>query len=245
MRKDIISISAFFLVVAGAGSALAREDALVAVEADRIFTPTGFDDNDNVQVVVDGLLPSTCYSITDGEQVIDHQNRVITIEPRARVRDGACVDVLVPFSYEFNFGALAMGDWLIKTSDGRNEKKLRVEEASSAGPDEEIYASIDNAYVQNEGPQGNKIVLEGTYSNTCMVWNKTQLIHKDPLVIEILPTVRLEQRDNCENTTFPFKGVKIDLPGIAEGRFLLHVRSMHGRAVNRVFTMGFAGPSKK
>lgn len=242
MRNKLL-MTAVAVLSSGLSPALALADTVVAVDAARIFAPTGFDDNDNTQVVVDGLLPSTCFKLTDGWQEIDHQNRTIAIEPRAIFTDGPCIEVLVPYSYEFNFGELAMGDWLIKTTDGSLQKKMTIAEATSSGPDDQLYASVDNAYIQDEGPQGYKIVLEGTYSNTCMVWDKTQLIHKDALVLEVLPVVKLEQRDNCENRTFPFKGMKVALPSVTEGRYLLHVRSMNGRAVNRVFTMGFAGPT--
>lgn len=240
MRKEVL-----FIMLAGLTSALhpaVAGDQIVAVTADRIFTPTGFDDNDNAQVVVDGLLPNTCYQVTDGTQQIDHVNQIITIEARAILTDGDCVDVLVPYSHTFNFRELAQGEWQIRTTDGRLQKKLNIAEATSSGPDDQLYASVDNAYVIADGAQGYAIVIEGTYTNTCMVWVKTDLIHKDPLVMEILPIVRIEPRPDCESRTFPFKGVKIKLPDISEGRFLLHVRSMNGEAVNRVFTMGIAGP---
>lgn len=240
MRKEILVTIAAFL---GSAQGYASDLPVVTVQPDRIFTPTGFDDNDNAQVVVDGLLPNTCYKLTDGIQDIDYARRIITIEARAELADGACSDVLVPFTYEFNFGSLGQGDWLVRTEDGALEKKLHVAEASSAGPDDQMYASVDNAYVQDDGPQGYAIVIEGTYSNTCMVWDKTQLIHKDPLVLEVLPIVKMQDRDDCQNRTIHFKGVKVRLPDISEGRFLLHVRSMSGRSVNRVFTMGFAGPT--
>lgn len=240
MRKEVLLIAVAGLLLAARPAAVG--DTVVAVDVDRIFTPTGFDDNDNAQVVVDGLLPNTCYQVTNGFQQIDHVNQIITIEARATLTDGNCVEVLVPFSHTFNFRELAEGEWLVRTTDGRLQKRLSIAEASSSGPDDQLYASVDNTYVIADGSQGYAIVIEGTYTNTCMVWERTEFIHKDPLVMEILPIVRIEHRPDCENRTFPFKAVKIKLPNISEGRFLLHVRSMNGDAVNRVFTMGIAGP---
>jgi hypothetical protein len=229
------------LVVALSSSSLATvalaEDTLVPVAADRVFVPTGFDDNDSVQVVVDGNLSNSCYKAAAGEFTIDTETHTILLTPMARVSDSAaCLQVLVPYTYVYELGVLPRGDYSISVAGMDGSKRLSVAEATSAGPDDEFYAAIDNAYVAEFPSLGRRaVMLEGTYTNTCMRWVRADLKHVAPDVIEVLPVVAIVDNGNCVDMKFPFKGVSVDLPTLERGRYLLHVRAMNGSAVNRVF----------
>ena len=229
------------VIAAGLVSVLATaqpDDGFIYMPAERVFIPTGFDDNDQVEIVVDGMLPSSCYEVVAGDWALNPDDRSVTLYPKAIERTGGlCMPVLVPFTQVFNLGVLPMGDYEIKV-DGVDTKSLGIAEASNSGPDDVIYASIDNAYVLEYPAQGeHRILLEGNYTSTCMFWDKVELIVNDPSVIEVLPTVRVEDRPDCEDRIVPFKGISVELPDlVGEGRYLLHVRSMNGNSVNRVFS---------
>ena len=211
---------------------------VVAVAAEHLFVPTGFDDNDTTEVVVAGILPNACYSSVKGELVVDQQNKVITVTPKARIASGPCLQVVVPFSTVFEVGILAMGSYKVKVAGSDLERTLTIAESSSAGPDDELYASVDNAYVSDIPAQNRRvIVIEGVYTNTCMRWDRTEIIHKAPDVVEVMPIVKMVDGPACSQVLMPFKGVAVDLPALKEGRYLLHVRSMNGTSLNRVFSI--------
>ncbi|MGZ3688660.1 MAG: hypothetical protein ACXVBW_10185, partial [Bdellovibrionota bacterium] len=56
---------------------------VVTVSPDRAFVPAGFDDNDNVEFVVTGKLPSTCFNIGPSETSVDPRSHRITLEQKA------------------------------------------------------------------------------------------------------------------------------------------------------------------
>jgi len=215
-----------------------QDQPVVAVAAEHLFIPTGFDDNDTSEVVVAGILPNACYSSVKGELIVDQQNREITVTPKARIAPGPCLQVVVPYSTVFEVGILPMGSYKVKVAGSDIEKTLTVAESTSAGPDDELYASVDNAYVSDIPAQNRRvIVIEGVYTNTCMRWDRTELIHRSPDVVEVLPIVKMVDGPACAQVLMPFKGTAVDLPVLKEGRYLLHVRSMNGTSLNRVFSI--------
>ncbi len=211
-------------------------DEIVAVAAERVFVPTGFDDNDDVEVVVDGVFPDTCYHIVPGTFEVDVATGSVTLFPKARRSDALCLMLPVPYTYVFNLGKMPMGRFRVKTWDGAITRELPVAEAASGGPDNELYAAIDNATIERHPDGTMRVVLEGMYTNTCMGWDRTEVINANAEVFEILPIVKIADRADCRNEKFPFKGVSVILPNVPPGRFLAHVRAMHGGSVNRVFT---------
>lgn len=211
------------------------DDPVVDVQPQRVFVPTGFDDNDDVEIVVDGVFSNSCYRLVKGEATIDAERREVVLHPRARVASGMCLPILVPYTYVFEVGKLPAGLFTIRTGDAVADKTLSVAEATSAGPDDELYAAIDNATVEQRPDGKFQVVLEGTYTSTCMRWKGAQVVHKDPEVLEVMPVVQIVPGAGCRDVTYPFKGVAVPLPDVPPGRFLLHVRSMHGGSLNRVF----------
>ncbi len=210
-------------------------DEIVDVVAERVFVPTGFDDNDDVEIVVDGVFPDTCYHLAPGTFVVDAAGGSVTLFPKARRSDAMCLMLPVPYTYVFNIGKMPMGAFKVKT--GTLVKDLPVAEATSAGPDDELYAAVDNATISRHPDGSLRVVLEGTYTNTCMTWDRTEIVHLNPEVVEILPIVKIASRPDCRDEKFPFKGVSVVLPSVPPGRFLAHVRAMNGGSVNRVFTV--------
>jgi len=226
------------LFAATAASADGSNLPVVEVAAEHLFIPTGFDDNDTSEVVVAGILPSACYSSVKGDLAIDMAKKEITVTPKARIAPGPCIQVVVPFSTVFEVGILPMGEYKVKVAGSPLEKTLAISESSSAGPDDELYASVDNAYVSDIPAQNRRvIVIEGIYTNTCMRWDRTELIHKAADVVEVLPVIKMVDGPACAQVLMPFKGVAVDLPVLKEGRYLLHVRSMNGTSLNRVFSI--------
>lgn len=210
----------------------------VDVVADHLFIPTGFDDNDTSEIVVAGILPNACYTTAKGTVRVDEANREITITPKARIAPGPCLQVVVPYSTVFELGILPMGSYKVKVAGSDLLKTMTINESTSAGPDDELYASVDNAYVSDIPAQNRRvIVIEGVYTNTCMRWDRTETIHKAADVIEVLPVIKMVDGSACAQVLTPFKGVAVDLPALKEGRYLLHVRSMNGTSLNRVFSI--------
>src|SRR4051812_6946852 len=84
----------------------------VAAPVDKIFIPSGFDDNDNVEVVLHGNFPDGCYSVGEATAKVDQANRVITVHATSLIKpEEYCVQSLTPFIQSVPLGNLAEGTW--------------------------------------------------------------------------------------------------------------------------------------
>jgi hypothetical protein len=205
---------------------------LVNVDARYVFAPEGFDDNDEAVVMVDGYLPSGCYKLTRPEYTVDEQTKTITIKPMARYFDVACIEALIPYQFEVKLGILSEGLYTVKLNNAAVDS-IDVAEASSAGPDDYLYAPIDGASVSTTDTGVLQATLEGRFTNSCMVWDDLKVIDTGK-TINVLPVMRIEG-DSCIAGEFPFKKI-VNLPeSVVAGRHLLHVRSLNGNAINHLF----------
>ena len=56
-----------------------QEPALVGAPVEKVFVPLGFDDNDNVEVVVHGHFQSTCFKVGPSTATVDAAAKTVTI----------------------------------------------------------------------------------------------------------------------------------------------------------------------
>ena len=209
---------------------------VVTVGTKYLFSPIGFDDNDEATVVLDGYLPSGCYRLVQPEVVVDQETKRVTITPKARFFDHPCIEALVPYWQEIHLGILPIGDYKVVVPSSSIQEAMKIVEAPSAGPDDYLYAAIDAAAVdKQDDSDGYSIKMQGRFTNTCMVLTEIRVIDTGR-TINVLPIMTMEDRDDCKPTEIPFRRM-VDLPAtVVEGRHLLHVRSLNGQAVNHVFT---------
>src|SRR4051812_31719710 len=81
---------------------------------DRVFAPLGFDDNDNIQIVLDGQLADTCYKLGPTHVRIDQATHKILVRQSAFYYSGAwCAEVRIPYVQTVNLGILPAGNYEI------------------------------------------------------------------------------------------------------------------------------------
>ncbi len=216
-------------------SSLAFGFEMRPVGARLIFIPEGFDDNDVSEVVLDGYLPNGCYRLADPKVEFSRGKREIVITPMARYFAVPCIEALIPFTQPVYLGILPVGDYTIRVSEGEQgpppRGHLHVSEAQSAGPDDFLYAPVDQVVVRSEN--GEFIAeVSGRFTLSCLRFAKPEF-RGTSRAIALLPVT--EKEGACEVGDFPFHEEFV-IPGIHEaGRYLLHVRSLSGKALNAVF----------
>ena len=221
------------LMVAGLTELAFASGALVPVASQDVFVPKGFDDNDQVMVVLDGYLPNSCYQLDSVTQAIDEATKTITVQQMARVYPGQCLMALVPFTSVVKVGILAKGDYKIITNRGNLETSLNVVMSTSAGPDDFLYAPVERAWMERAQDGSLSAVIEGRFTNTCMAFDEVKVIYSGKS-IEVLPVMKMENRADCVEQQVPYRKIQ-PLSFLLPGRYLLHVRSLNGQAVNTVF----------
>jgi len=224
-------------VVTGAESVRAQGE-VVNVGSSDVFVPVGFDDNDEVVVVLDGYLPSSCYKLEAATSVVDPVTKKVALQQTARRWPGPCLLSLVPYTSVVSLGMLPMGEFTVSANDGTLTDKLSVGEATSAGPDEYLYAPVDAVFVQETaGTAGTvKATLQGRFTNSCMKMESVKVINSGK-TIEVLPVMSMDANAQCLDVEVPFLE-EIVLPrDLTIGRHLVHVRSLNGKSVNAVFSV--------
>lgn len=208
-----------------------------------IFVPPGFDSNDNdVQVVIAGTLPNSCYKIAPPLIKIDKNRRRIEIENRAYFsRDGLCLEVLVNYRHTLSFGRLPAGKYsVVFLASGRPSQRalatVTVAQATSSAEsvDDYLYAQVDEiGLVPMDGGGIASVTLQGMLTSTCMVFKEARVLQRAARIIEILPIAEMEDRSGCQRVERPFEAV-VPLDYASAGKVLIHVRSLNGQALNRV-----------
>ena len=207
---------------------------LLEVGVSDVFVPQGFDDNDpNVQVVIEGYFPNTCYKL--GPIKVEKREDQIKITPQAYFYHGPCLQVMVHYVQEINLGMLKEGKYKLDIpSDCPQTTHVlpiaHVEnQGPDQGPDDYIYAPIENARVLSK--ETPTVRLQGVFSNSCMSLDHVKVRPESDRVVALLPIAKYENSGACLDVLKPFhKDVRIESP--LKGRTLLHIRSLNGHAVN-------------
>ncbi len=211
---------------------------IVDIRANALFAPVGFDDNDEVVVVLDCYLPSTCYRLVKPFVNADSTSGKITISARARKFEGICADVTVPFTQEVSLGQLNEGKFRVATKDGKLSADIEIKKGQNPGPDDYLYAPVEFAHVTYPGGLRWSAILEGRFTNSCLKIEETKVFLTGK-TIQVLPIMRLQTEREagyaCRPEERSFR-TAVELPLLKdEGRYLLHVRSLKGDSINEVF----------
>lgn len=198
---------------------------------DKLYIPEGYDSNDSIQLVAAGEFKNSCYQTGIIQSKVNASKNEITLALTAYLYEGRCLKVEVPFFQTVYLGRInKSGNYKIKDGyDGRLLGNIRVGKPSEegSGTDNTSYATITDAFII-----GNELHLRGLYSNTCLQVKDIEVRYqKDVLVV--LPQLEFLSSSSCAKTELPFE-LKKTLTDALPEKFLLHVRSMGGQAVNKI-----------
>lgn len=205
------------------------------VPVDHVYSPFGFDSNDNAEVVVSGYLPNLCYKAPQAS--VSEKDGKISISIKAiRNQQGMfCADVIVPYVEYVNLGVLNKGKYQIAVNENSSWAKksnLVVSEASNNAVDDFIYANVSEIVKSDDGSR--KVILKGYNPSDCLELKQIVVKDNGEDVYSILPIMK-QVRSFCPKKMIPFS-YEVDVPQNLEAdRVLLHVRVMNGKSVNAFF----------
>ncbi len=230
----------------------ASENRIVEIPVARIFIPaTGFDDNDTVQAVMDGELPNVCYILEKQSLTLDPATHQIYVRQFAtRLTSGSCKEgsepgtpefvTPIPYTETVDIGKLPEGSYNLVFATGEGQVASKPFEVSSAPVptlDSLPYAMVTEVSVDDVVVRGRPIsvTIKGILNNSCYSLNEEIKTHKVDDVTIVLPTITVARQDACLMYTRPFyQTITLD-PVTDVARHLVHVRSMNGKSLNRVY----------
>ncbi|MEK7355323.1 MAG: hypothetical protein AAB250_02670 [Bdellovibrionota bacterium] len=237
MNQLFLNALSILCLVAAASAANAQsEPTKIAATYSHMYAPGGFDSNDQVQIVGEGIFRNTCYRPTEPKVRIDELKHQIFVGPAAYEYSGFCLQVILPFTRVVDVGILKPGKWEIfqgPQADRLGEVTVRAAITDSA--DDFLYAPISQAFFQQKGT-GADVLITGEFSNSCMQLDSV-MVTIEPEVLVLQPVAKMDTTAGvCKDGKFPFSK-KVSIKILPLGRYLLHVRSMNGNAVNTLVTM--------
>lgn len=237
IKASMVSVLALSAAV---GFAESRGPVEIASPVNRIFIPNGFDDNDNVEIVVHGEFANTCYQVDKTGAEVDTAKKEIKVWGTSlKYTSGACLQVVTPFIQVVKVGTVEEGDYTVTYKNAPEVKTaLHVSRRTTESPDDYLYATVENANIMQDQATGRQFLqLNGHYPYMfmgCMVIREVRT-YKDPAdVMVVLPISEIVQGEECEeqpdDKSFEIKQ-GLSEPFVGEG--LLHVRVLHGRSINQ------------
>lgn len=251
--KNIRMLFTFFITMAlGAINGFAASE-LVEVSISKVFVPeVGYDDNDTVQLVLDGALPNTCYSAQKVAADVDEEKKVISIVKYASLSvEGECSNLKeqvkpqfitpVPFNDVETLGQLTAGEYtIIYKGDGMVEqrKTFNVDVALVAEQNALPYAAVTEVSVPDYVPEQTEVLvtLRGTLNNSCYRLNKEVAVGRTGDVIIMKPTVDVIKKDFCLMVQKTFT-IDVPIGKFEANRFDVQVRKMDKKLINRSFSV--------
>lgn len=217
--------------------------SLVNAPISRIYTPTGFDDNDNAQVIVEGEFENTCFKVGPVRLKVNREDQVVQFQLMAIQYKGTCLQVKTPFIKTIDLGILPEGKYKVVSVGKSSEPAvLGIRHTESRMADDFLYAPVDAALIRNT-EQGERRILtiSGTLPNTCMKFGTDQntIIAKQTTkdIIEVLPVVDMYE-GACLDVMVPFTKAVVLPDDIPTGKYLIHIRTLNGQSYNRVDFVG-------
>lgn len=233
--KIFATTLAFFCLFSYSASADFSQPKNIESEFGALYVPDGFDTNDNVQIVGEGLFPNLCFRPGTVKTSIDHTKKIVTLTPLAFQYSGPCLQVLLPWDRVIDLGVLHAGDYMIvqknQSTDNRLLGLLKIPAAKTQSADDYLYAPISQAYYEfKEGKHTLK--LSGEFSNDCTKLTNIS-IKPQTKVIVIQPISEMDTNAACKTGKHLFEKT-VELPKLEAGRYLIHVRSLNGKSVNNL-----------
>ena len=239
-----IAIALLFLVLpnfataADADGDSAFKPEIVNIPLNKVYVPVGFDDNDRVQIVVEGDFPNTCYKIGPYTFHMNEVTKTLSVQQTAYKYMGVCIQMQVPFTQVVDLGLMRSGDWTLEDSTAaKTLGRLPIQLAAGPGPDDFLYAPVTEAYVHKDSETlKNALSFMGTFTDRCTRLKEVR-VHYYTDVIVVQPIAeQIGPLHNCGHELTRFAHTVL-LKEDLKGTYLLHVRSMNGQAINKLVEM--------
>lgn len=205
---------------------------VVNAPVDHLFVPNGFDNNDNVEVVVTGNFPNTCFSRNKVEVSIKEENINVTITALSTTHEKSdCPKIEIPFMENVTIGNLQAGEYKINVNNKLHEK-LNVEIASSRSVDNHLYALINYIDLGFTGGLSGDAMLVGRIHESCLSLDSIEYLSNGKDTLSILPIMKKVSDDCTGERKYLELPVKFAPRAFSSDKVLLFVRTMDGKSVS-------------
>lgn len=238
MKKTATFISLALSALTTASAPANTAPVLAPIPVTHVYSPLGFDSNDNVEVILKGYLPNLCYRTPSARVQVSGQS--IQIQAQAQAYHPSehvvCAQIAVPFLEPAQVGVLDRGLYSIvvnHTESNSRTASMRIVGATSSVIDDNVYANVTSV---ERVPGTRSVFLKGVNPVNCYEIQGVKSISNGTDTYAVLPIMKkVAEQCDAQPTPFTFKwDVPTDLSA-TEKNPLLHVRVMDGKSLNVIF----------
>lgn len=205
----------------------------------KVFIPTGFDDNDKAEVIVTGAFPNACWRADRVE--VQRTPKGFSLQLLATKWTDFCQEVITEFDEAASLDILASDQYDIEVGN-QMMGQLSVRPAKAQTRDEYLYAPVKGLRTKlkfnDEGKLAERyLVIEGEFTTDCQ-----EFMEKPPVdilqptsdgLVEVLPITELREDADCQTGSFPFEK-EVLIPPSVQGRHLFYARTQNGKSFWRL-----------
>ncbi len=210
--------------------ALNASPIVVTSPVDHLFVPKGFDNNDNVELMVLGKFPNTCFSRNKVDVKVNEDKINIKITALMSNQESNCEILDVSYLENVTVGNLQAGQYQILVNDTLKEE-LTVSESSSGSVDDHMYAMVHHVDLGFTGGLAGSVRLVGTRPN-CIGLDHVEIISNDKDTFSILPIMKKVANDCTREKVYFDYPVRFNPRAVQNKNILLFVRTMDGKSVS-------------
>ncbi len=217
--------------------ALASPQEVIVSPVDHLFVPQGFDNNDNVEVIVTGKFPNPCFIRNKIDVVVKDEKISIKMTAVKRKEESSelCEPMAIPFREEISLGSLQGGNYQIAVNEstryGQNENLL-VEVSSSDSVDDHLYPIAEYVELGFTGGLSGDAVIYAKTPSDCVSFDHVEYMTNKKDTISILPVMKKTGSVCNEHQTRIEIPVKFNVKALPHSEVLLYVRSVEGKSIN-------------
>jgi len=209
--------------------------AWVQIPVTNVYVPKGFDSNDDVQVIVSGVLPDLCYQSPKASATIEEGIIKVVVEAIYDAPEGAaCAQLARPFLEKASLKVLVAAEYQIQANVGTAnliEEKILISQAASVDVNDHVYAGVD--YVEKT-ENSRKVVLYLNTPSDCYEFDRVEELSNGKDTFSVKPIMRKIRR-SCPVKVTEFKVDYIVPEELSADEILLHVRTLQGDSYNTLF----------
>lgn len=213
------------------------------VEIENAFIPPeGFDNNDKIEVVLTGRMPSLCYELGETKLKFEKATKTFELTQLVNKRDYLNCEEnqtgLKPrFQQTISLGRLEVGEYKIQYQDSGAYKNFKVSNpANRETIDDNLYAPITSAFIPDfvGTNQVVRVILGGHLEKSCLQFSEqnVETLYYDDVVV-VLPKLLINSND-CRSQKKQIQNI-LAFKNLKVGSYLLHIRTLSGGSINKVF----------
>ncbi len=217
---------------------LYAQTQVIDAPVDHLFVPAGFDNNDNIELVVTGEFPNPCFKRNDVK--VEVNDDIIDIKVTAVVSDDKstmCAAMIVPFKENILVGNLQGGDYKIvvnRNTPFELKNKMHVAEATSQNQDDHLYAMVNHIDLGFTGGTTGSAFLVGWRTSDCLELDRVEYLSNGSDTLSVMPIMK-KVREFCPmKMTRLYVPIKYNPEEFTHSKLLIMSRTLEGRSVNNL-----------